>query len=152
VINDIMEWRMENTKKELVTIESKVNAPVDRVWELWSGPEHIVKWNAANDDWHTTSAENDLRIGGRFNSRMEAKDGSFGFDFGGVYNEVDDHERIVYTLDDGRKVWTTFTKLESGTEVISTFEAESQNPIEMQEAGWQSILNNFKLYAEQLKK
>ncbi len=139
---------MENIKKELVTIEAKVNAPVDKVWELWTGPEHIIKWNAANEDWHTTSAENDLVIGGRFNSRMEAKDGSFGFDFGGIYSEVDEQERIVYTLDDGRKVWTTFTKVDGGTEVISTFEAESQNPVEFQKAGWQSILDAFKKYTE----
>jgi uncharacterized protein YndB with AHSA1/START domain len=139
---------MENSKKELVTIDAKVNAPVDKVWELWTGPEHIIKWNAASEDWHTTSADNDLVVGGKFSSRMEAKDGSFGFDFGGVYDEVDEHERIVYTLDDGRKVWTTFTKIDGGTEIISTFEAESQNPIEFQKAGWQSILNNFKNYAE----
>ena len=139
---------MENAKNELVTIEAKVNAPVDKVWELWTGPEHIIKWNAANEDWHTTSAENDLVIGGRFNSRMEAKDGSFGFDFGGVYNEVDAQERIVYTMDDGRKVWTTFTKVDGGTEVITSFEAESENSVELQKTGWQSILDAFKKYAE----
>lgn len=139
---------MANSKKELVTIEAKVNAPIEKVWDVWTGPEHIIKWNAPSEDWHTTSAENDLRIGGRFNSRMEAKDGSFGFDFSGVYNEVDEHERIVYTLDDGRKVWTTFTKIEGGTEVISTFEAENENPIEMQKTGWQSILDTFKKYVE----
>ena len=139
---------MANSKKELVTIEAKVNAPIEKVWDVWTGPEHIIKWNAPSEDWHTTSAENDLRIGGRFNSRMEAKDGSFGFDFSGVYNEVDEHERIVYTLDDGRKVWTTFTKIDGGTELISTFEAENENPIEMQKAGWQSILNSFKNYSE----
>lgn len=139
---------MQNTKKELVTIEAKVNAPIDKVWELWTGPEHIIKWNAANDDWHTTSAENDLVIGGKFSSRMEAKDGSFGFDFGGVYDDVEPQEKIVYTLDDGRKVWTTFTKIEDTTEIISSFEAETENPVEMQKAGWQSILNNFKKYSE----
>lgn len=139
---------MQNSKKELVTIVAKVNAPIEKVWELWTGPEHIIKWNAASEDWHTTSAENDLRIGGKFTSRMEAKDGSFRFDFGGVYNEIDEHERIVYTMGDDRKVWTTFTKIDGGTEVISTFEAESENPVDMQKAGWQSILDNFKKYSE----
>ncbi|PKL79724.1 MAG: polyketide cyclase [Ignavibacteriae bacterium HGW-Ignavibacteriae-4] len=142
---------MQNSKKELVTIEAKVNAPIEKVWELWTGPEHIIKWNTASEDWHTTSAENDLRIGGKFSSRMEAKDGSFGFDFGGIYSEVDEHERIVYTLDDDRKVWTTFTKIDGGTEVISTFEAESENPVDMQKGGWQSILDNFKKYSENSK-
>jgi uncharacterized protein YndB with AHSA1/START domain len=151
LINVIMECKMQNSKKELVTIEAKVNAPIEKVWELWTGPEHIIKWNTASEDWHTTSAENDLRIGGKFSSRMEAKDGSFGFDFGGIYSEVDEHERIVYTLDDDRKVWTTFTKIDGGTEVISTFEAESENPVDMQKGGWQSILDNFKKYSENSK-
>lgn len=139
---------MQNSKKELVTIVAKVNAPIEKVWELWNGPEHIIKWNTANDDWQTTNSQNDLKIGGKFSSRMEAKDGSFGFDFGGVYNEIDEHERIVYTMGDDRKVWTTFTKIDGGTEVISTFEAESENPVDMQKAGWQSILDNFKKYSE----
>lgn len=139
---------MQNSKKELVTIVAKVNAPIEKVWELWTGPEHIIKWNTANDDWQTTNSQNDLKIGGKFSSRMEAKDGSFGFDFGGVYDEVDEHERIVYTMGDDRKVWTTFTKIDGGTEVISTFEAESENPVDMQKAGWQSILDNFKKYSE----
>lgn len=139
---------MQNSKKELVTIVAKVNAPIEKVWELWNGPEHIIKWNTANDDWQTTNSQNDLKIGGKFSSRMEAKDGSFGFDFGGVYDEVDEHERIVYTMGDDRKVWTTFTKVDGGTEIITTFEAESQNPVKFQKAGWQSILNSFKKYSE----
>ena len=136
---------MEKTK---VTVEATVNAPVEKVWNIWTGPEHIVKWNTASPDWHTPKAENDLRVGGRFLSRMEAKDGSFGFDFGGTYNVVDTNKRIVYTMDDGRQADTTF-KTENGKTLVTTiFDAESQNPVEMQKGGWQAIMNNFKSYTE----
>ncbi len=136
---------MEKTK---ITIQATVNAPVEKVWKLWSLPEHIVKWNSASDDWHTPRAENDLRTGGKFLSRMEAKDGSMGFDFGGVYDEVKPHELIAYTMGDGRQVKVDFTKQGNATNVVTTFEAESQNPVEMQRGGWQAILNNFKKYVE----
>ena len=89
---------------ERITIQNTINAGVKKAWKLWTDPEHIVNWNAANEDWHTTRAENDLKVGGKFLSRMEAKDGSFGFDFEGVYDEVVPEERIAYTLGDGRKV------------------------------------------------
>lgn len=131
-----------------ITIESTVHAPVDKVWKLWTLPEHITKWNAASDDWHSPFAENDLRVGGKFASRMEAKDGSFGFDFGGIYDQVVTNELIEYTLGDGRKVEVHFTANGNETKVVETFEAESTNPVEMQQGGWQAILNNFKKYVE----
>ncbi len=132
-----------------ITIETNVNAPVEKVWRLWSGPEHITKWAAPSDDWHTTSAENDLRTGGTFTSRMEAKDGSFGFDFGGTYDEVRENEYIEYTLGDGRKVTVDFAANGDQTSIVQTFDPESENPREMQQQGWQAILDSFKRYAEQ---
>ncbi|MDX1920419.1 MAG: SRPBCC family protein [Candidatus Caenarcaniphilales bacterium] len=131
-----------------ISVEITLSAPIEKVWELWTLPEHIVKWNQASDDWHTLFAENDLRVGGKFLSRMEAKDGSFGFDFGGVYQEVKINELIVYTIDDGRKVEISFTTIDKETKVVETFEAENENSIELQRAGWQAILDNFKKYVE----
>lgn len=133
----------------VITVEAIVHAPVEKVWEYWIEPDHIMKWNTASDDWHTPLAENDLRAGGKFVSRMEAKDGSFGFDFGGVYDEVRAHEFISYKLEDGRKVEITFIPLENHTKVVEVFEPETTNPNEMQQEGWQAILNNFKKHAEQ---
>lgn len=135
-------------EKHTITVEATVNAPVEKVWELWTKPEHITKWNNASDDWHTPYAENDLRVGGRFSSRMEARDGSFAFDFGGVYDEVKTNEYIAYTLDDGRKVKISFQANGGATKVTESFEAEDTNPIEMQQGGWQAILDNFKKYTE----
>lgn len=135
--------------KQSITIEASIKAPVEKVWEFWNKPEHITQWNHASDDWHSPHAENDLRTGGKFLARMEAKDGSFGFDFGGTYDEVKENEMIAYTMDDDRKVKITFTKAgDNETKVIETFEAESENSLEMQREGWQSILNNFKKYVE----
>jgi uncharacterized protein YndB with AHSA1/START domain len=139
---------METETKTTITIQNTVNAPVEKVWKLWSGPEHITKWNNASPDWHTPRAENDLRVGGRFVSRMEARDGSMGFDFGGVYNEVRTNELIEYTMDDGRNVSVKFTPNGNQTKIVSTFEAETMNSEEMQRNGWQAILDNFKKYAE----
>lgn len=136
------------TAKTKVTIETTVNAPVEKVWKFWSGPEHIIKWASASDDWHTPRAENDLRTGGKFTSRMEAKDGSMGFDFGGVYDNVKTNELIEYTMSDDRKVEIKFTEKGNETKIIQTFEAEETNPVEMQRGGWQAILNNFKKYVE----
>ncbi|KKI91169.1 polyketide cyclase [Bacillus sp. SA1-12] len=132
-----------------VTVETTVQAPVEKVWEYWTEPDHMTKWNNASDDWHTPFAENDLREGGKFVSRMEAKDGSAGFDFGGIYDEVKLHEVIAYTMDDGRKVKISFKGQGNETEVIETFDAETTHPIEFQQQGWQAILNNFKKYAEE---
>lgn len=134
--------------KQIITIKATINAPVETVWKYWTEPEHIKKWNNASEDWHTTTAENELRAGGKFLSRMEAKDGSFGFDFYGIYDEVKLYESIAYTLGDGRMVRITFAGEEQKTEVTEIFEAESTNSIEMQEAGWQAILDNFKRYTE----
>jgi uncharacterized protein YndB with AHSA1/START domain len=136
---------MEKTK---ITVESTIDAPVAKVWDYWNSPEHITQWNSASPDWHTPKSENDLREGGRFTARMEAKDGSFGFDFGGVYDEVLAHEKIAYTMDDGRKTEIRFLEEGTKTKVIETFEAESHNPVEMQQSGWQAILDNFKKYTE----
>jgi uncharacterized protein YndB with AHSA1/START domain len=131
-----------------ITIEATVKAPVEKVWKFWTIPEHITKWNSASEDWHTPRAENDLRPGGKFLSRMEAKDGSFGFDFGGVYDEVIPNKVIAYTIGDGRKVRTVFSSAGNETTIVSEFEPEGTNPIEMQRGGWQAILDNFKKYTE----
>jgi uncharacterized protein YndB with AHSA1/START domain len=132
----------------IITIETTVNAPVAKVWQYWSGPEHITKWNNASDDWHTPWARNNLVPGGEFVSRMEAKDGSMGFEFGGTYDEVVEFKKIVYTLGDGRKVWVNFSESDQGTKVVEEFETEDENSAELQRQGWQAILDNFKRYAE----
>ena len=139
---------MATTTKTKITIQATVKAPVEKVWKVWSTPADIIKWATPSPDWHTPRAENDLRVGGTFLSRMEAKDGSFGFDFGGVYDDVKTNELIEYTIGDGRKVVTHFTKKGNDTEIVQTFEAEDQNPIEMQRGGWQAILDSFKNYTE----
>ena len=139
---------METTNATKITVESTIQAPVEKVWKLWSAPEHITQWCNASDDWHVPKAENDLRTGGRFSTRMEAKDGSFGFDFGGVYDQVKTNELIEYTLGDNRKVVIRFTANGNETSVVETFDAENENPVDMQQAGWQAILNNFKKYTE----
>ena len=131
-----------------ITVQAIVNAPVEKVWTLWNEPAHITKWAAASDDWHKTRAENDIRTRGKFLSRMQAKDRSFGFDFGGTYDEVRPNEYIAYTMGDGRKVSVTFSPEDDSTNIVETFEPESENPREMQQGGWQAILDNFKKYAE----
>ena len=118
-----------------VTVEATVNAPVEKVWKSWSEPQHITKWCAASDDWHAPKAENDLRTGGTFSTRMEAKDGSFGFDFGGVYDNVKKNELIEYTMGDGRKVRVAFTPSGDTTKIVETFDAETTNPVDMQRTG-----------------
>lgn len=139
---------METKEKKVISVKTIINAPIEKVWKNWTRPKDIVKWNHASEDWHTTHAENDLRVGGKFLARMEAKDDSFGFDFSGVYDDVQIKERIAYTLDDGRKVEIIFTVNTNGTNVEEIFEAESTNPIELQRNGWQAILVNFKKYVE----
>ena len=136
---------MSNTK---IKIEATVSADIKKVWEYWTKPEHITKWNFASDDWHCPMAENDLKIGGKFNSRMEAKDGSFGFDFWGIYDEIVEHKKIVYTMGDGRQSTTNFKQIGDKTTITTLFDAEKENPVEMQKDGWQAILNNFKKYVE----
>ena len=136
-------------EKITITIQTTINAPIEKVWKCFTTPEDIVNWNNASDDWHTTSASNELYAGGKFNSRMEAKDGSFGFDFWGIYDEVINHEKLASTLGDGRKLETKFLPLNSKTtEIMESFEAEDENPIDMQRTGWQAILDNFKKYVE----
>ena len=139
---------MTTTVKNKITVEATVKAPAEKVWKHWNSPESIKQWNSASDDWHTPRAENDLRPGGTFSSRMEAKDGSFGFDFSGIYDEVRTNELITYTMGDGRKVQVTFTEKGGETKVSETFEAESINPLDMQRGGWQAILDNFKKFVE----
>ena len=139
---------METKLKTKISVEVTVNVPIYQVWDMWTSPEHIIKWNNASDDWHTPFAENDLQKGGKFKSRMEAKDKSFGFDFEGIYDEVKINQLIEYTIADGRKVRIVFTDLGDETKIVETFEAEEENSIDLQREGWQSILNNFKKYAE----
>ncbi len=146
--NCLNKTALSPTNMDPITVETIVQAPLEKVWEFWSQPEHITKWNAASEDWHTPRAENDLRTGGKFSSRMEAKDGSMGFDFGGTYDEVKEHELIAYTMGDGRKVRVVFTPMGDKTLVSETFDPESENSREMQQGGWQSILDNFKNYVE----
>jgi len=131
-----------------ITVTALVSASPESVWKMWTSPEHIMQWNNASDDWHSPKAENDLREGGRFTTRMEAKDGSMGFDFEGTYDTVIPNEHIAYTLDDGRKVTINFSPKDNGAYIVETFEAESQNPEDMQKMGWQAILDNFKKYVE----
>jgi uncharacterized protein YndB with AHSA1/START domain len=140
---------MESKDKTSITVETTVKAPVEKVWQFWTLPEHIVKWNNASDDWHTPYAENDPRTGGKFLSRMEAKDGSAAFDFDGMYDEVVINKKIEYTIADGRKVVITFTQTGDECKVSETFDAEETNSLEQQRAGWQSIMDNFKKYVEE---
>jgi uncharacterized protein YndB with AHSA1/START domain len=131
-----------------ITIQATVNAPVERVWKLWTEPEHVTQWNNASDDWYTPFAENDVRPGGKFTFRMAARDGSFSFDFGGEYDQVEEQRFMSYTMGDGRKVAVIFSSNGDTTDISETFDPESENPDEMQRAGWQAILDNFKKYAE----
>lgn len=132
----------------LITINANINAPRITVWERYTSPEHITKWNFASPDWHCPSASNDLRAGGIYRARMEARDGSFGFDFEATYEEVILNEKIVYHIADGRKVICAFKDSGTSTSVTVTFEAETIHAPELQRDGWQSILNNFKAYSE----
>lgn len=141
---------MENKAKEIITIQVYIQAPIQKVWDCWTGPNHIVHWNHASIDWHSPGAENDLRVGGRFSSRMEAKDGSMGFDFGGIYTKVEIHQMIEYVLDDDRKVQISFEIQGDKILLTESFEAEQENAIELQRFGWQAILDNFKNYTEAL--
>ncbi|MCB0216804.1 MAG: SRPBCC domain-containing protein [Caldilineae bacterium] len=132
----------------MIEIETTIRADRPRVWAAWNDPEDIVRWNAASDDWHTTSSTVDLREGGSFTARMEAKDGSMGFDFGGVYTRVVEPERIEYAMADGRRVEIDFEETAEGTRVRERFDAETVNDPEMQRRGWQAILDNFARHVE----
>ena len=131
-----------------ITVSTIVNAPIEKVWERWNGEKHIPHWAFASDDWEAPWAKNDLRVGGELVTRMQAKDGSAGFDLKGTYDDIKEKELIEYHLDDGRKVWVRFTPVNDSVEISETFEMENENPEEMQRGGWQAILDNFKKYAE----
>lgn len=131
-----------------IRIEATVSGDLAKVWTYWTEPTHITKWNFATPEWHCPKATNDLKAGGKYSARMEAKDGSFGFDFEAIYDEVIHHRKLVYTMEDGRKVITNFESQGGHTNVITVFDAETRNPVEMQKDGWQAILNNFKMYTE----
>lgn len=134
-----------------ITVETGINASLHKTWKAFTQPDAIKQWNAASDDWHTTHAENDLRPGGRFTYRMEAKDGSEGFDLTGIYDEVSENERIAFTLADGRKVTVLFEQVNNvSTRVVETFEPEGEHSADFQWAGWQAILDRFKRYVEAL--
>jgi uncharacterized protein YndB with AHSA1/START domain len=131
-----------------ITVDTSINAPIEKIWAYWNEPEHIVVWNTGSPDWHTPRATNDLVVGGKFNVRMEAKDGSEGFDFVGTYTEIVEHERIAYEIEDGRKVVVTFQATDGEVRVTEVFETEDINSEELQRQGWQGILDNFKAHVE----
>lgn len=133
---------------ERIAVETFVNRKRGVVWRLFNEPQHIVNWNFASEDWRCPHSENDLRVGGRLCSRMEAKDGSFGFDFEAIYDDVRHEVKLAYTMTDGRQAETEFDDLGDSTRVSTTFDPDLENPAEMQRAGWQAILDNFKHYAE----
>ena len=134
-----------------LTVKAVVHVPVDKAWEYWTEPRHVVNWNHASEDWHSPHASNDLRPGGKFLYRMEAKDGSHGFDFSGIYDEVKPYQTLSYVMDDGRKVSVVFTEHTDATEITETFEAENVYSIGQQQSGWQAIMDNFKRYAESIR-
>ena len=133
-----------------ITIETLVRAPIDKVWRAYTSPEDIIQWNEASDDWHTTSSSVELRVGGIFSSRMEAKDGSFGFDFAGTYTKIIPNELIEYAFGD-RTASVQFMQTSDGVKVRITFVAETEHSVEEQEQGWQSILNKFASHVEAKK-
>lgn len=136
------------TQVARITVEATADAPVANVWKVWNTPADIMQWNSPDPSWHSPSSENDLRVGGRFKNRMEARDGSFGFDFEGIYDQVELHREISYTMPDGRKATTLFTPKDDQTHIETTFDAETENDPEFQKQGWQAILDNFVKYVE----
>ena len=132
-----------------IEIESKINAKLDQVWEYWTKPEHITKWNKASEDWLCPNAENDLKEGGKFKYRMESEDGKVGFDFAGTYKEVKEKEKLTYELEDGRNAEVTFSEEDGNVMIKETLDTEGENPVEQQEQGWKSILQSFKAYTEE---
>jgi len=138
------------TLQNQIEVKTLVKAPLNMVWNCWTDPKHIVKWNHASEDWHTTKAESNLVDGGIFSYRMEAKDGSFGFDFEGVFTHVVTEKLIAINLGDNRKMQVQFEPQDQFTLVKELFEPEKENPIAMQKTGWLAILDNFKTYVESL--
>lgn len=139
---------MKSNQKQTITVQVTIKKDIETVWNKWNNPNDIVNWYFASDDWHAPKAFNDLKIGGSFLYRMEAKDGNFGFDFEGVYTAIKINELIEYILTDDRKIKVEFISENGKTKIIETFDPETENPIELQQTGWQAILNNFKKYAE----
>jgi uncharacterized protein YndB with AHSA1/START domain len=139
---------MQKNENTIITVAVSVNARVEKVWKHWTSPESITKWNNATEEWHTPRAVNDLRKSGKFSYRMEARDGSMGFDFEGTYDNIEEDKKIGYTIADGRKVEIIFIPGDDKTEIIESFEAENNYPLDMQRKGWQSILDNFKKFTE----
>lgn len=131
-----------------ITVETAISAPIRKVWEFWTKPEHIVNWAFASDDWEAPSAENDVRVGGKFRTVMAAKDQSTSFDFTGTYTAVKEHSLIEFDLDDGRHVRVQFNEIPDGVYITQSFEPENENPEDMQRFGWQAILDNYKKYVE----
>src|SRR4051812_4882764 len=127
--------------RQKITVHSKIAATPQKVWEYYTDPKHIINWNFASDDWHCPKAENDLKVGGRYLARMEAKDGSFGFDFETIYHEVMPGKKLSYTMGDGRQASVQFSAESNATNVEVVFDAEVQNSIDLQKGGWQAILN-----------
>lgn len=142
---------MESKNKITITVEAIIKAPVEKVWDFWTEPEHITQWYFASDDWHAPSAENDLTAGGKFKTKMASKDGKMVFDFEGVYTNILEHQIIEYNIIGGRKVKIIFSNQGNETKVAETFEPENTNPLELQQRGWQAILDNFKKYCEKNK-
>jgi uncharacterized protein YndB with AHSA1/START domain len=132
----------------VITVATTVNASVQKVWAYYTQPQHITQWNQASPDWHCPKAENDLRIGGKFSSTMAANDGSFSFDFWGIYDDILENELMMYTMGDGRKATISFASNGDITEVVTNFEPEQENSLELQQGGWQAILDSFKNYTE----
>ena len=136
-------------KENVITIQTTINAPIGKVWEYWNSPQHISGWAFASDDWMAEGKEDDLRVGGKFTTRMAAKDGSTEFEFGGTYTAVVTNKLIEYDMTDGRHVKTVFEEMSDGIKITETFDPENENTLEMQRQGWQAILNNFKNYTEE---
>ena len=132
----------------MITIQTKVQAPLDKIWSFWTVPEHITKWNSASEDWHTPYADNDLKVGGKFKYTMASKDGAMSFDFTGTYSSIQDKRTIAYTIEDGREVIIVFEEQEDGVIIRESFDPELENPKKLQQQGWQTILDNFKKYVE----
>ena len=144
----IHNYNLRTMNQQRITVQTTVSADPDKVWNYWTQPEHIMNWNFASDDWHCPAADNDPVTGGRFRSTMASKDGAMSFDFEGTYDEVAEGKKIAYSMPDGRQVTVEFEEEDNQVKVTESFDAEQTNPEEMQRAGWQAILDNFKNYVE----
>ena len=139
---------METAERKMITVQTTVQAPVSKVWEIWNSPEHITQWCQASDEWHAPYADNDLKVNGKFKTTMAAKDGSMSFDLEGIYTRVEELRLIEYALMDDRKVEIVFEDLGGQTKITETFEMENTHPEELQRGGWQAILESFRNHTE----